>query len=99
MPLQATFLATRGDLICVDEVQHATTMLLYVASEGRLRVLARSLHKTDTTAAQLLDDDHCIRADSSYNVLISRSNFVPDQHKANGLEVLRMFHLRSLANR
>jgi hypothetical protein len=83
----------------MDDMQHATTLLEYVALESRLLVRARQFHITDTTAVEILDDDHCIRADIGCSVFVSRRSLVAEERMAGGMEVVMQHYVASPVNR
>ena len=84
----------------MGDMMRSMQLLRYVAADGRLEVRARDFNMTYMSAAAILDDDHYIGGENSYNLYVCRKNDdSAAEEERNRLEVVGQFHLGAFVNR
>jgi DNA damage-binding protein 1 len=93
-------IVTRGDFVVVADLMKSISLLIYKTTNGpKLEEIARDYNANMMTAAEMLDQDIYIGAESECNLFTVRRNTdATTDEEASRLETIGYFHLGDTVN-
>jgi len=93
-------LQSRGDFILAGDIMKSVSLLNYKPQEGTMEEIARDYGYTWLSTTAMLDDDHFLYADSTFNLCTLQKNHdaVTDEAK-RALVMVGKYHLGDFVNK
>jgi DNA damage-binding protein 1 len=96
----ALYARVRGDLIVVGDLMKSVSLLEYDPERKTLEERARDFNPNWMTAVDVLDDDHYLGAENSFNLFtLRRDRFAATEEARSRLDVVGAYHLGEFVNR
>jgi DNA damage-binding protein 1 len=68
--IMALYLKTKGDFVLVGDLMRSISLLNYKPIEGTLEEISKDFNPNWVTAIEILDDDHFLGAENSFNLFV-----------------------------